>query len=465
MTTESAPVAQRAIFAGGQTGFRRLTPGFLEADRAAACFNGLPEGVTSPTQLLAALKAVAPRLGLQHRLVYALDWLFRFTQPQDWGRGRRPIVWPSAAMQEEEFGLSPTQVRATNRALIEAGLVTMKDSPNGKRYGRRDRQGHLVEAYGFDLSPLAAHYAEYIRLAAEVRTEREERRRFRRRASIARNNITQILKIAAEYDLPGDEWTDLSRDSRRIAETLRQAERNEEMAFAVESLERRLAAARERLNSLVAVAVPTTSETVISAAMPTEYRAHQYSYKPAPDPNQDTVIALEVSRAATSQDSPTLTQPEAPQGRKPEEGRGEPDIEETRADPKASRSTGMRLAPAELLHLAPRLRTYLKSARPAWPEIVEAADWLRTELDVSKSLWGDACLTMGREQAAVAIAIVSAKPAEHFRSTAGGYFCGMVAKAKAGELDLARTVWGLRHAAAGRLRGRLDGPAISGYSS
>ena len=48
---------------------------------------------------------------------------------------------------------------------------------------------------------------------------------------------------------------------------------------------------------------------------------------------------------------------------------------------------------------------------------------------------GEACIAMGREQAAIAIAIVSAKPAEHFRSTPGGYFHGMVAKAKTGELN------------------------------
>ena len=59
---------------------------------------------------------------------------------------------------------------------------------------------------------------------------------------------------------------------------------------------------------------------------------------------------------------------------------------------------------------------------------------------------------MGREKAAIAIAIVSAKPAEHFRSTPGGYFHGMVAKAKAGELNLARTVWGLRQAVAPKPR-------------
>ena len=96
------------------------------------------------------------------------------------------------------------------------------------------------------------------------------------------------------------------------------------------------------------------------------------------------------------------------------------------------------------MHLAPRLRAYLNTPTPAWPEIVDAADWLRGDLGVSKSLWGEACLTMGREQAAIAVAIVSAKPADHFRSTPGGYFHGMVAKAKAGELNLARTIWGLR---------------------
>jgi replication initiation protein RepC len=70
------------------------------------------------------------------------------------------------------------------------------------------------------------------------------------------------------------------------------------------------------------------------------------------------------------------------------------------------------------------------------------ADWVRGELGVSKSLWGEACLVMGREETAIAVAIVSAKPAGHFRSSPGGYFYGMVAKAKTGELNLARTIWG-----------------------
>jgi hypothetical protein len=51
---------------------------------------------------------------------------------------------------------------------------------------------------------------------------------------------------------------------------------------------------------------------------------------------------------------------------------------------------------------------------------------------------------MGREEAAIAVAIVSAKPAGHFHSSPRGYFHGMMVKAKAGELNLDRTIWGLR---------------------
>ena len=104
------------------------------------------------------------------------------------------------------------------------------------------------------------------------------------------------------------------------------------------------------------------------------------------------------------------------------------------------------IAPDELVRFAPKLKPYLRSPRPNWSDIIDAADWLRHDLGVSKSLWSEACITMGRDLAAVALAIVSTKELEHFRSTPGGYFHGMVAKARAGELHLDRTVWAWRRA-------------------
>ena len=461
MQTESALAAQRGSYAGAPTGFRKLTPSLLQADRAAERFDGLPEEVDVHGQLLAAFKAAAPRLGLSVRLVHALDWLFRFTRPQDWKDGGHPVVWPSASMQQEALGLSESRVKSINRGLIGAGLITMKDSPNGKRYGERDRPGRIVEAYGFDLSPIATRHAEFVRLAAEAKAERELIGRLRRRVTIARKSIAQILETVAGYGCGGEEWSRLRHDTQALIKALQLVERPEEIAIGVASLERRQTEARRRLEQLL--------ETVNPDPKGPEYRPHIIPTNQILYSEQNTVMA---SEGCSPLQGPGLSDPAQPVGQPgQEEVQTRPESEDTsgigheldpttgqggeqRTDPpgrtdkpRTDSGTVMRVSIDELMHMAPRLRTYLKSLRPAWPEVVDAADWLRGELGVSKSLWGEACLAMGREEAAIAIAIVSAKPAEHFRSTPGGYFHGMVAKAKTGELNLARTIWGLRRSA------------------
>lgn len=117
---------------------------------------------------------------------------------------------------------------------------------------------------------------------------------------------------------------------------------------------------------------------------------------------------------------------------------------ERRSETRTDSGSLLKIAPTQLVDLAPRLKTYLGSQHPRWPEVVDAADWLREELGISKFIWGDACATMGREQAAIAIAIVSTKPAGYFRGSAGAYFHGMVSRARVGELHLTRTLWGMR---------------------
>jgi replication initiation protein RepC len=351
--------------------------------------------------------------------VHAVDWLLKFTQPQDWERGGRPIVWPSALLQREALGLSETQAKRLNRCLIEGGLVTMKDSPNGKRYGKRDPKGRIVEAYGFDLAPLAARYAEFVRLAEEGRAEREAMGRLRRRATIARKGIVQILETACDHALQGEEWGTLEHDTQTIVQALKRAEQLDDMEVGVRSLEQRQRAARARLEMLLKDVKKTPSGV--------QNEPHQYTYNPNPYPLEDTVIASKNSSEAAE---PFVSQnPEPEPQKRPEKGSVH----------------GVR--PDELMRLAPRLRSYLRRPNPTWPEIIDAADWLRHDLDVSKSLWDDACVTMGRDLAAVALAIVSTKDPEHFRTTPGGYFHGMVQKAKAGELHLERTVWALRRAA------------------
>jgi replication initiation protein RepC len=417
-TRNSAEGAPRRGAACSPTGFRRLTPGLIKVDRVAEGFAGLPDGVAVHGQLLAAFKAAAPRLGLASRVVYAIDWLFRFTQPQDWERGARPIVWPSARLQQETLGVSETQAKRLNRYLIELGLITMKDSPNGKRYGRRDALGQIVEAYGFDLSPLAARYHEFVQLAEEGRAEREAMGRLRRRATIARKGIVQILETVRDHDLTGEEWSTLEADAWAIVQELKRAVCPDDMEAGVISLERQQYEARSRLEALL--------KDVKKTPLQSESVPHQYNYKPILYPKKDTVTT-----SNTSSEPQKATIPLSPISEAPKH---------------SGKDMVQGIYPDELLQLAPRLKPYLHHPDPTWLEIIDAADWLRHDLDISKPLWGDACLTMGRNLATVALAIVSTKDPRHFRTTPGGYFHGMVQKAKAGELHLERTIWAMRRA-------------------
>ncbi len=402
--------------AGRPTGFRKLTPGLLKVDRAAEAFDGLPTGLSRPGQLLAAFKAAAPRLGVSHRLVHAVDWFFRFTQPQDWEEGTKPLVWPSAELQREAFSLSATQVKAINRALIEAGLLTICDSPNGKRYGRRDRQGRITEAYGFDLSPLAARHAEFLRLAAEAQAERQLLGRLRRRITIARKGIAQLVEAAIEYGLPAAEWAELAAETQRRVRQLRDVASPADLECGVIGLERRQNGACEHLERLFGV-VETDPK--------------------GPENRPHTTVTTESLNLA---DTVTASQ----------ESSGDRPVVAT-AQPMPTGEGGLRLSAPELVRLAPRLKPYLRGGPdPTWPELVDAADWLRDELEISKAAWGEACQLLGREGAAVAVAIVSTKAESHFQTSPGGYFRGMLAKARAHELNLDRTLWKLRTAARSR---------------
>jgi hypothetical protein len=67
-------------------------------------------------------------------------------------------------------------------------------------------------------------------------------------------------------------------------------------------------------------------------------------------------------------------------------------------------------------------------------------------MGINQTLWSRACDVMGQEYAAVAMAIVSTRPAGHFTSGPGGYFAGMLRKFEKNPLDLclSRTLWKLK---------------------
>ncbi len=405
------------------TGSRRITLTMLSARDRADSFAGLPTGSAKPLRLLTAFQEAEPYLGLPAHAFKLVAWLVKQTMPCDWEQGSRPIAWPSALRQQEFLCLSATQVKTLNRALFEAGIFVIRDNEQGKRYGRRGRDGRIIEAYGFDLSPLAVRYDEFIRIAAEAKVERERMKALRKRATIARRAIRQAGEaLAALGPLPPD-WQRLAAETADLVVAARRTTRSEDLAVVVKSLESRKAEAEQWLRD--------TARAVETDPTGTENRPHTTPTNLSLNPYKDTVIASEdrsLGQPKLTTVPPALSPPA----------------------PALSPEKALGVKPAELVDLAPRLAPYIPHGTLTWPLVVDAADWLRGELGVSRSLWAEACQTMGRDRAVLALAIVSTKAEGHFTGSAGGYFAGMVKKHERGELRLERSLWALREARYGK---------------
>jgi replication initiation protein RepC len=81
-----------------------------------------------------------------------------------------------------------------------------------------------------------------------------------------------------------------------------------------------------------------------------------------------------------------------------------------------------------------------------WTSVIEAAHWLSGEMQISRSLWDEACNVLGYERAAITLAIVSAKDRGHFTKSAAAYFGGIIKKAqREGQINLAGSIWALHN--------------------
>jgi len=86
------------------------------------------------------------------------------------------LVWPSNDMLEGRTGLSERSIRYALRDLLQLGVIGARESANGKRYARRSRAGQIIDAYGFDLTPLLGRADEWKqRVEAQKDLEREKR--------------------------------------------------------------------------------------------------------------------------------------------------------------------------------------------------------------------------------------------------------------------------------------------------
>jgi hypothetical protein len=143
-----------------------------------------------------------------------IEYLVFLTQPNDWSDGN-PIAWPSNHTLQSVLGVGHSQLRNLSRELQENGLVVMCDSTNGRRYGRRDEAGHLIEAYGFDLTPLLERVEEFDRLAKSNKAAIAECNKLHKIIVRESNWTVQTCNFAIANNLPGD-WRAITANANRL---------------------------------------------------------------------------------------------------------------------------------------------------------------------------------------------------------------------------------------------------------
>ena len=434
------------------TGRRQITLPQLQAEAARAA----PFIPTTPGRVLAAFKRAEPALGAPAQVVKLVDYLVGRTRPQDWdgGPGPGPVAWPSDAELEDRLNVGPSQRKATIRAALDAGYVRLRRSPNGKRYGHRDKQGRITDAYGFDLAPLAERMAEFERLSAEWEARRTEGRRLRREITSTRNHVLSLVDLALAQELAGEDWPAAAAK----ADALWRGRGTQRDPLALVPIAARLRALDIHVGEQVTAALAAVEHGEI-APMGAEYRPHL-----------TTATQLFTAEADTNQPAgPAEAGPDRPMAQEEGSSRGQPDRHAAKRPaqgeliPKAGAGSGTAadvpclqkgampscalrgfvVTPGFILEIAPIFRDWTSSAWPSWDELARVAYDVRGAIGISPHAWGQAWITLGGDGAITALAAICARHATGGVKSPGGLLRKMVELHGRGMLRLDRTLFGL----------------------
>jgi len=419
------------------TGRRKITPPQLRAEAAGA----VPLPPTSPGRALAAFKRAAVALGVPRRVVDLVDCLMSYSPAQDWegGPGLGPIVWPSDAELEDRLCVGPSQRKVIVRVALDAGFVRLRRSPTGKRWGYREkggRGGHILDAYGFDLAPLAERMAEFGRLAAEWEARRDEGRRLRREITSSRNHVLSLVDLATAQDLDGVEWSAVAMQ----ADALWCERGSQRDPLPLVPIAARLRALSIHVQEQVTAALAAV-EAVKNAPTGPEYRPHLTTTNQLPIATANTSLADEAGPSRPMADgkagSDDLPSPQVAQQQQERVG----PTRASEVQPSALR--GFVVTPGFILAVAPAFRDWTSSARAGWDELDQAAFHVRSALGISPQAWGQARIMLGQEEAITTLAAICARHAAGKVRSAGGLLRRMVELHQQGELRLDRTLFGL----------------------
>ncbi|RVJ65231.1 plasmid replication protein RepC [Sinorhizobium meliloti] len=403
---------------------RRITP-------QRAQFRRLAESADIGTVTRAQLAVLAQSLtctglinGTESHLLVAL---INTVPAESFDTSGRPIVFKSNRQLAFEIGRSVGRVSRMLSSLFDAGLITMQDSGNYKRYPIRNGDGEITDGCGIDLRILIVRYAELDELVRQVRAQKKAADAALRRYRGALRNARYALSAAARLSEDS-----LSRIGARIDRV------SNIVGIAGKASSRVLRRATDLLEWLIErmMQLPCRSaeaqETQNMTCPYVENGMHKQITTPHPfdESNQER-------RSANAEQ---LSSPKAGSASKWafEESlrRGRSEINQPRRLPQAM------VALQDVIRAVPALKTY-GFAPSSWADLARAVPLMCRFAGISEDARARAVEQMGEQQAAVAVAVTLEKYERQEVNSPGGYLRAMTDRARAGELHLARSVFGL----------------------
>ncbi|AKS47825.1 replication initiation protein RepC [Octadecabacter temperatus] len=417
------------------SGWRKPSPGLGIAEQLASEGERL---AVPKSRAFVAVKRVGAHIGLKAGDMMLLDTLGAFTQAQDWEESRRPIVWASNAYLMEQTGFSLSALKRHARRLAEAGAISFQDSPNGKRWGRRDAEGVIIEAYGFDLSPLSARVDEFEQLHAELQTERALCQRLKRQITVTRRMIRARIEAALSGALKGP-WVQFTGAFEDLLDRLpRRKEASEHLMGLLtwfKDLQQRVEAAY-LLAAQPIQAVENLTETTGQVSNMTQ------DMDPIGVNTDPHILTTKQLDSVTCSSSETEEAASVVPNAQPED-QVDSELEEWVAETRKKRGAAVDLptvmqACPEFASWAHNIGGFLKD----WSDLHRVAGQLRPMIGISEHAWNVAQDRLGPQIATAALVLVFEKHSAGEVASPGGYLRGMVEKAGAGELNLERSFYG-----------------------
>ncbi len=128
-------------------------------------------------------------MGLKPTVISTLDAMLSCLPPE---RNHHTVFASNATLTFRRNGISDRTIRRHVGILQDAGLLVRRDSPNKKRYTRRNTSENKALRFGFDLAPLFQRLQKIAALAADATREREQIDYVRTKIRAQANDILRL---------------------------------------------------------------------------------------------------------------------------------------------------------------------------------------------------------------------------------------------------------------------------------